>query len=79
MHVSENAAALEELLLEYESKQMALNKGSSVKYVTHAYTQTHTQKNPSSSYFFSLFLAFPQVEAYFQLQNSDKAPPGGHV
>ncbi|XP_068172575.1 tumor necrosis factor receptor superfamily member 19L [Antennarius striatus] len=28
----ENAAALEELLLEYESKQMAVNKGSSIKF-----------------------------------------------
>uniref|UniRef100_A0A8D3B9U7 RELT TNF receptor n=1 Tax=Scophthalmus maximus TaxID=52904 RepID=A0A8D3B9U7_SCOMX len=28
----ENAAALEELLLEYESKQMALSKGSSIKF-----------------------------------------------
>lgn len=28
----ENAAALEELLLEYESKQMAMNKGSSIKF-----------------------------------------------
>lgn len=29
--VSENAAALEELLLEYESKQLAASKGSSIK------------------------------------------------
>ncbi|GLD59619.1 tumor necrosis factor receptor superfamily member 19L [Lates japonicus] len=28
----ENAAALEELLLEYESKQMAMSKGSSIKF-----------------------------------------------
>lgn len=34
MCVSENAAALEELLMEYESRQMAMNKGSSIKYVT---------------------------------------------
>lgn len=38
VYVSENAAALEELLLEYESKQMS--KGSSIKYVT---AQTHQQ------------------------------------
>lgn len=40
---SENAAALEELLLEYESKQMAITKGSSIKYeTTHTLTHTHT-------------------------------------
>lgn len=38
--VSENAAALEELLLEYESKQMAMSKGSSIKYETHWLTHT---------------------------------------
>lgn len=39
--VSENAAALEELLLEYESKQLAASKGSSIKYVTHVHTHSH--------------------------------------
>lgn len=33
--LSENAAALEELLMEYESRQMGTNKGSSIKYVAH--------------------------------------------
>jgi len=37
--ISENAAALEELLLEYESKQTS--KGSSIKYVTTHTVHTH--------------------------------------
>lgn len=45
--VSENAAALEELLLEYENKQMSISKGSSIKYET---AHRHTHK---SSYTFT--------------------------
>lgn len=37
--LSENAAALEELLMEYESRQMGTNKGSSFKYVAHTSPQ----------------------------------------
>lgn len=32
-------------MLEYESKQMATSKGSSIKYETHGYTQTHIALN----------------------------------
>lgn len=52
--VSENAAALEELLLEYESKQMAMNKGSSIKYVAH--TNDHLPVAFLIFFFFLLFL-----------------------
>ena len=48
--VAENAAALEELLLEYESKQMSISKGSSIKYeTTHTHTHTHAHKSLHTS------------------------------
>ncbi len=48
VYVTENAAALEELLLEYESKQMSMSKGSSIKYETtrmHTHIHTHMHKS----------------------------------
>lgn len=43
--VSENAAALEELLLEYENKQMSMSKGSLIKYETTHAPNTHSLKS----------------------------------
>lgn len=45
---SENAAALEELLLEYETKEMAMSKGSSIKYET---ARAHLHNHKSSDAF----------------------------
>lgn len=75
--VSENAAALEELLLEYESKQMAMNKGSSIKYVAH--TNDHLPVAFLIFFFFLLFLGQRNEIEAFSVANGDTAPPGGHL